>query len=50
MRTGNGLPKHPIAKFRSLNAQSDEALIKGISAGDQELPRALLNFAKRALP
>jgi RNA polymerase sigma-70 factor, ECF subfamily len=41
MRTGNGLPKHPIAKFRSLNAQSDEALIKGISAGDQAAMRTL---------
>jgi RNA polymerase sigma-70 factor (ECF subfamily) len=41
MRTGNAPAKHPIANFRSLNAQSDEALIKAISAGDQAAMRTL---------
>jgi RNA polymerase sigma-70 factor (ECF subfamily) len=31
----------PIAKFRSLNGQSDEALIKAIAAGDQSAMRIL---------
>jgi Sigma-70 region 2 len=41
MRPGNGLPKHPIPKCRSLNAQSDEALINAVAAGDQAAMRTL---------
>jgi RNA polymerase sigma-70 factor (ECF subfamily) len=41
MRTGNGLPKHPIAKFRSLNGQSDQSLIKAVAAADQAAMRTL---------
>jgi RNA polymerase sigma-70 factor (ECF subfamily) len=41
MRTRNALARHPIAKFRSLNPQSDEILIKSIAAGDQAAMRSL---------
>jgi RNA polymerase sigma-70 factor (ECF subfamily) len=41
MRTGNRLPKHPIAKFRSLNRQSDQSLIKAVVAADQAAMRTL---------
>jgi RNA polymerase sigma-70 factor, ECF subfamily len=41
MGTGNGLPKHPIAKFRSLNGQSDQSLIKAVAAADQAAMRTL---------
>jgi RNA polymerase sigma-70 factor, ECF subfamily len=34
MGTANGLPKHPMAKFRSLNGQSDQSLIKDVAAAD----------------
>ncbi len=43
MRTRNALARHPIAKFRSLNPQSDEILIKSIAAGDQAAMRSLYN-------
>jgi RNA polymerase sigma-70 factor (ECF subfamily) len=41
MRTRNAVARHPIAKFRSLNPQSDEILIKSIAAGDQAAMRSL---------
>jgi hypothetical protein len=41
MRGGNGLPKHPIAKFRSPNGQSDQSLIKAVAAADQAAMRTL---------
>jgi RNA polymerase sigma-70 factor (ECF subfamily) len=43
MRTGNALVRSPLAKFRLLNAESDEALIKAIAAGDQPAMRTLYN-------
>jgi RNA polymerase sigma-70 factor, ECF subfamily len=41
MRTGSGLPKHPMAKFRSPNGQSDQSLIKDVAAADQAAMRTL---------
>jgi RNA polymerase sigma-70 factor (ECF subfamily) len=41
MGKGNSLAAQPSSKFRSLNAQSDEALIKAIAAGDQTAMRTL---------
>jgi RNA polymerase sigma-70 factor (ECF subfamily) len=41
MRTKNALARHPIAKFPSLNPQSDEILIESIVAGDQAAMRSL---------
>ena len=41
MRTGNAVARSPPAKFRLLNAESDEALIKAIAAGDQPAMRTL---------
>jgi RNA polymerase sigma-70 factor (ECF subfamily) len=43
MRTGNALVRSPLAKFRLLNAESDEALIKAVTAGDQPAMRTLYN-------
>jgi RNA polymerase sigma-70 factor (ECF subfamily) len=43
MRTGDALARSPLAKFRLLNAESDEALIKAIAAGDQPAMRTLYN-------
>jgi RNA polymerase sigma-70 factor (ECF subfamily) len=41
MRNESALAGQPMAKFRSLNGQSDEALIKAIAAGDQSAMRIL---------
>jgi RNA polymerase sigma-70 factor (ECF subfamily) len=41
MRTGNRLPKVSIAKFRSLNGQSDQSLIKAVAVADQAAMRIL---------
>jgi RNA polymerase sigma-70 factor (ECF subfamily) len=41
MRNENALAGKPIPKFHSPNAQSDEALMKAIAAGDQSAMRTL---------
>jgi RNA polymerase sigma-70 factor, ECF subfamily len=41
MRNENALAGQPIPKFDSPNAQSDEALMKAIAAGDQSAMRTL---------
>src|SRR5450755_527446 len=41
MRNENALAGQPIPKFHSPNAQSDEALMKAIAAGDQSAMRTL---------
>jgi RNA polymerase sigma-70 factor, ECF subfamily len=41
MRNENALAGQPIPKFHSPNAQSDEALMKAIAAGDQGAMRTL---------
>ncbi len=41
MQIRNAPARHPIAKFRSLNPQSDEILIKSIATGDQAAMRSL---------
>jgi RNA polymerase sigma-70 factor (ECF subfamily) len=43
MRTGNALARSPLANFRLLSAEPDEALIKAIAAGDQPAMRTLYN-------
>jgi RNA polymerase sigma-70 factor (ECF subfamily) len=41
MGTGNRLPKYPVAKYRSLNGQSDQSLIKDVAAADHAAMRTL---------
>jgi RNA polymerase sigma-70 factor, ECF subfamily len=43
MQTGNALARSPLANFRLLSAEPDEALIKAIAAGDQPAMRTLYN-------
>jgi RNA polymerase sigma-70 factor, ECF subfamily len=43
MHTGNALARSPLVRFRLLNAESDETLIKAIAAGDQPAMQTLYN-------